>query len=89
MGRFSRRFKNRLVKEQKKALNKIYKKQGLQGLQNLLGEISHEQEEETNEVTKHTSSMDVAEQEGTAIQGSKEGIETETLPNESQEGDVS
>ncbi len=89
MGRFSRTFKKRLLVEQKKALNKIYKKQGLQGLQNLLGEISHEQEEETNEVTKHTSSMDVAEQEGTAVQGQEEGNETEVMPDESQEGDVS
>jgi hypothetical protein len=32
MGRFSRKYKNKLIKEQKKALNKIYKKAGLQGL---------------------------------------------------------
>ena len=76
MGRFSRKFKNRLVKEQKKALNKIYKKQGMQGLLNTMGEYSHENAE-------LIGTMDVAEQEGTEVQGSKEGAEQETV---SQEG---
>ena len=32
MGRFGRKFKNKVLKEQKKAMNKLYKKQGLQRL---------------------------------------------------------
>ncbi len=76
MGRFSRKYKNKLVKEQKKALNKIYKKQGMQGLLNTMGEYSHENAE-------LIGTMDVAEQEGTEVQGPEEGTEQETV---SQEG---
>lgn len=76
MGRFSRKYKNKLVKEQKKALNKIYKKQGMQGLLNTMGEYSHENSE-------LIGTMDVAEQEGTEVQGPEEGTEQETV---SQEG---
>jgi len=76
MGRFSRKFKNRLVKEQKKALNRIYKKQGMQGLLNTMGGYSHENAE-------LIGTLDVAEQEGAEVQGPEEGTEQETV---SQEG---
>jgi len=76
MGRFSRKYKNKLVKEQKKALNKIYKKQGMQGLLNTMGEYSHENSE-------FIGTMDVAEQEGAEVQGPEEGTEQESV---SQEG---
>jgi hypothetical protein len=76
MGRFGRKYKNKLVKEQKKALNKIYKKQGMQGLLNSMGKYSHENAE-------LIGTMDVAEQEGTEVQGPEERTEQETV---SQEG---
>ena len=76
MGRFGRKYKNKLVKEQKKALNKIYKKQGMQGLLNSMGKYSHENAE-------LIGTMDVAEQEGAEVQGPEERTEQETV---SQEG---
>ena len=75
MGRFSRKFKNRLVKEQKKALNKIYKKQGVQGLLDTMEEYS-------NENAELIGTLDVAEQEGQEIQGPEEGTEQETVSQE-------
>ena len=75
MGRFSRKFKNRLVKEQKKALSKIYKRQGMQGLLNNIEEYSHENAE-------LIGTLDVAEQEGQEIQGPEEGTEQETVSQE-------
>lgn len=76
MGKFARKFRNRLVKEQKKALNKIYRKQGLQGLLNNVEGYSHENSE-------LIGTLDVAEQEGQEVQGPEEGTEQETV---SQEG---
>ena len=76
MGKFARKFRNRLVKEQKKALNKIYRKQGLQGLLNNVEGYSHENAE-------LIGTLDVAEQEGQEVQGPEEGTEQETV---SQEG---
>ena len=68
MGRFSRKFKNRLVKEQKKALNKIYKREGLNGLLSRL-------EGYPGETAELIGSMDVEAQEGEEVQGSEEGQE--------------
>ena len=76
MGKFARKFRNRLVKEQKKALNKIYRKQGLQGLLNNVEGYS-------NENSEFIGTLDVAEQEGQEVQGPEEGTEQETV---SQEG---
>lgn len=76
MGKFARKFRNRLVKEQKKALNKIYRKQGLQGLLNNVEGYSGEN-------TEFIGTLDVAEQEGQEVQGPEEGTEQETV---SQEG---
>jgi len=86
MGRFSRRFKNRLVKEQKKALNKIYKKQGMEGMQRLLSGVDYYG---TKEDKEFIGTLDVGEQEGAEIQGQEEGSSEEVMPDESQEGDVS
>ena len=41
MGSFSKKFKKKLVKEQKKAMNKIYKKAGLQGLLDLVPDLEN------------------------------------------------
>jgi len=71
MGRFGRKFKNKLVKEQKKAMNKIYKKAGLQGL---LDTIDRTQEY-TGENTEFVGTLDVAEQERSKVQGPEEGQE--------------
>lgn len=71
MGRFGRKFKNKLVKEQKKAMNKIYKKAGLQGL---LDTIDRAQEY-TDENTEFIGTLDVGEQEGEEVQGPEEGQE--------------
>lgn len=76
MGRFGRNFKKRLVKEQKKALNKIYKKQGMKGLLNTMEGYSGEN-------AQFIGTLDVAEQEGQEVQGPEEGAEQETV---SQEG---
>ena len=76
MGKFARKFRNRLAKEQKKALNKIYRKQGLQGL---LSNV----EGYSGENTEFIGTLDVAEQEGQEVQGPEEGTEQETV---SQEG---
>lgn len=76
MGKFSRTFKNRLVKEQKKALNKIYRKQGMQGLLSTMEGYSHENAE-------LIGTMDVAEQEGTEVQRPEEGTEQEVVSKES------
>jgi len=78
MGRFSRKFKNRLVKEQKKALNKIYKKQGVQGLLDTMEEYS-------NENAELIGTLDVAEQEGQEVQGQEEGTEQEVVSEKDQQ----
>ena len=71
MGRFSRKFRNRLVKEQKKALNKIYKRAGLQGLLDTIDSVGGY----TGEDTEFIGTLDVGEQEGEEVQGSEEGQE--------------
>ena len=68
MGRFSRKFKNRLVKEQKKALKSIYKREGINGLLSRLEKLP-------DETAELIGSMDVEAQEGETVQGSEEGQE--------------
>ena len=68
MGRFSRKFKNRLVKEQKKALKSIYKREGINGLLTRLEKLP-------DETAELIGSMDVEAQEGETVQGSEEGQE--------------
>ena len=70
MGRFSRKFKNRLVKEQKKAMNKIYKRVGMEGLLSTLAA-----EARLHETEEHTSSLDVEAQEGQEISEQEEAAE--------------
>ena len=77
MGRFSRKFKNKVLKEQKKAMNKLYKKHGLQRL------LSGVDYYGTKEDKEFIGTLDVAEQEGQEVQGPEEGTEQETV---SQEG---
>ncbi|MBM89202.1 MAG: hypothetical protein CMQ41_12575 [Gammaproteobacteria bacterium] len=78
MGRFSRKFKNRIVKEQKKAMNKMYKKHGLQ---RLLSGVDYYGTEEDKEFI---GTLDVEAQEGTEIQGPEEGAEQEVVPPEGE-----
>ena len=68
MGRFSRNFKNKLVKEQKKALKSIYKREGINGLLSRL-------EGYPGETAELIGSMDVEAQEGEEVQGQEEGQE--------------
>ena len=74
MGRFGRKFKNRLVKEQKKAMNKMYKKHGLQ---RLLSGVDYYGTEEDKEFI---GTLDVEAQEGAEVQGPEEGTEQEDVP---------
>jgi len=78
MGRFSRKFKNRLIKEQKKAMNKMYKKHGLQ---RLLSGVDYYGTEEDKEFI---GTLDVEAQEGAEVQGQEEGAEQEALPWEDE-----
>jgi hypothetical protein len=81
MGKFSRKFKNRILKEQKKAMNRIYKKQGIEGLQRLMSGADYYG---TKEDKEFIGTLDVAEQEGTEVQGPEEGTEQEVVPAESE-----
>ena len=81
MGRFSRKYKNRLMKEQKKAMSRIYKKQGMEGLQRLMSGVDYYG---TKEDKEFIGTLDVGEQEGAEIQGSEEGSPEEVMPDESQ-----
>mgnify|MGYP000272964182 CR=1 FL=1 len=76
MGRFSRKFKNKVLKEQKKAMNKLYKKHGLQRI------LSGVDYYGTKEDKEFIGTLDVAEQEGQEIQGPEEGTEQETVSQE-------
>ena len=58
MGRFGRKFKNKVLKEQKKAMNKLYKKQGLQRL------LSGVDYYGTKEDKEFIGTLDVEAQEG-------------------------
>ena len=76
MGKFGRKFRNKLVKEQKKAMNKVYKREGLNGLLSRL-------EGYPGDTAELIGSMDVEAQEGEEIQGSEEGQE-ETITESGQ-----
>ena len=78
MGRFSRKFKNKVLKEQKKAMNKLYKKHGLQRL------LSGVDYYGTKEDKEFIGTLDVEAQEGAEIQGSEEGTEQEIVPPEGE-----
>jgi len=78
MGKFSRKFKNRILKEQKKAMNKMYKKHGMQRL------LSGVDYYGTKEDKEFIGTLDVAEQEGAEVQGPEEGTEQEDVPQESE-----
>jgi hypothetical protein len=78
MGKFSRKFKNKVLKEQKKAMNKMYKKHGLQRM------LSGVDYYGTKEDKEFIGTLDVEAQEGTEVQGPQEGAEQEVLPTESE-----
>lgn len=78
MGKFSRKFKNKVLKEQKKAMNKMYKKHGLQRM------LSGVDYYGTKEDKEFIGTLDVEAQEGAEVQGPKEGAEQEVLPTESE-----
>ena len=78
MGRFSRKLKNKVLKEQKKAMNKLYKKHGLQRM------LSGVDYYGTKEDKEFIGTLDVEAQEGAEVQGPEEGAEQEVVPPEGE-----
>jgi len=83
MGRFSRKHKRKEIVEQRKAMNKLLKKQGIEGMQRLLSGVDYYG---TKEDKEFIGTLDVETQEGAEVQGSEEGTEQEVVPPEGEPG---
>jgi len=80
MGKFSRKYKRKEVVENRKAMSRLLKKQGVDGMRRLLSGVDYYG---TKEDKEFVGTLDVAEQEGAEVQGPQEGTEQEVVSPQS------